>query len=160
MRRFTALPFLLLVTCAVAAIQKVPNNEPIATVEIPDKWQIKQTGEVIKACSVDGTLHFLITPAEQKVAETMGEAMRYIRNTGSIFVRPETRKNEPGNINGMDVQHITWLGKDKSGDMKIRFTVFLLSNDKRLLAAYWGSPASEKKYQADLKKMLESIKKA
>lgn len=161
MRSFIAVPFLLLVASAVAAIHKVPEEEPIATVAIPNKWQVKQIGEAIDARSSDGTLHFLVTPVEQKkVAETMGEVMRYIRGSGGIVVKPESRKNEAGTINGTDVQHATWQGKDKSGDVTIRFTVFSLSDDKRLLAACWGSPAAEKKYQADLKKMLESIKKS
>jgi len=161
MQRFAAFLFLLLAASAAAATHKVPSDEPMATVEIPDKWKIKQSGEVIDASSQDGKLHFLVTPVEQKkVAETMGEAMRYIRGTGGIVVRPESRKNEAGNINGIDVQHASWQGKDKSGEVEIQFTLFSLSNDKRLLAACWGSPAAKKKYQADLKKMLESIKKA
>lgn len=161
MQKFAAFLCLWLVASAVAATYKVPKDEPIATVAIPNKWQIKELGEAIDARSSDGTLHFLVTPVEQKkVAETMGEAMRYIRGTGGIVVRPESMKKEAGNISGIDVQHVTWLGKDKSGDVKIRFTVFSLSNDKRLLAAYWGSPAAEKKYQAALKKMLESIRNA
>jgi hypothetical protein len=161
MRKFTALPFLLLVASAFAATHKVPNDEPIATVEIPDKWQTAQRGEAIEASSPDGALHFLVTPVEQKkIAEAMGEAMRYIRNTGEIVVRPDTRKNETGTINGIDVQHVTWQGNAKSGDVKMQFTVFSLTKDKPLLAVYWGSPAAEKKYEADLKKMLESIRQA
>ena len=90
----------------------------------------------------------------------MGEAMRYIRNSGGIVVRPESRKNEAGKINGTDVQHVTWQGKNKSGDVTIRFTAYSLNQDKPLVAVYWGSPAAEKKYWLDLKKMLESIRKA
>jgi hypothetical protein len=161
MQKFAAFLCLLLVTSAVAATHKVPEDEPIATVVIPNKWQIKQIGEAIDARSSDGTLHFLVTPVEgRKVAETMGEVMRYIRGSAGIVVKPESRKNEAGNINGIDVQHATWQGKNKSSDVTIRFTVFSLNDDKRLLAASWGPPATEKKYRADLKKMLESIKKA
>ncbi len=161
MPRFAAILSVLLISSSAAAIHKVPEDEPIATVEIHDKWQVKQLGEGLDASSRDGALHFLVVPVEgRKVAETMGEAMRYIRGSGGIVVRPESRKNESGNINGTDVENAAWDGKNKSGDIKIRFTVFSLNNDKRLLAASWGSPAAEKKYRADLKKMLESIKNA
>lgn len=152
---------LVCIVPAFAGTHKVPEDEPIATVDISDEWQIKQSGEAVEASSPDGALHFLVMPPEQnKVAETMGEAMRHIRNTGGIVVRSDSRKNETENINGFDVQHVTWQGKDKSGDVKIRFTVFSLSNDKPLVAVYWGSPAAERKYQTDLKKMLGSIRKA
>src|ERR1700730_1457998 len=160
MQRFAAFLFLLLVASAVAAIHNVPEEEPIATVAIPDKWQIKQIGEAMDARSPDGTLHFLVTPVDRgKVSETMGEAMRYIRGTGGIVFRPDSRKIEAGDTNGIDAQHLMWLGKDKSGDVKARFTVFLLK-DQPLVAVYWGSPAAEKKYQAALNKMLESLKRA
>lgn len=161
MQRFAVFSFLLLVGPAFAATHKVPEDEPIATVEIPDKWQTGQRGEAIEATSPDGAVHFLVVPPERnKVAEAMGEAMRYIRNSGGIVVRPESRKDEAGKINGTDVQHVTWEGKNKSGDVTIRFTAYSLSQDKPLVAVYWGSPAAEKKYWLDLKTMLESIRKA
>jgi hypothetical protein len=145
MQRLAAFLFLVAAASAFAATHKVPDGEPPAAVEIPDKWQTAQRGEAIEGSSPDGAVHFLVVPPERnKVAEAMGEAMRYIRNSGGIVVRPESRKNEAGKINGTDVQHVTWEGKNKSGDVTIRFTAFSLSKGEPLLTVYSGPPAAEK----------------
>ena len=143
------------------ATHKIPPEEPIATVTIPDKWRSKELGEGMEASSADGALRVLVVPAEgTKVTETMGEAMRYLRSISGITVNADSLKNEPGKLNGMDVRQITWQGKDKNGDVKISFTILFIAEKKPLLVAYWGSPNAEKKHQAELKEMLKSIKKA
>jgi hypothetical protein len=151
----------LLATPAFSATHKVPEDEPIVTIEIPDEWQTKEVGESVQATAPGDPVHVLIVPPEgNKVAETMGEAMRYIRNTGGIVVRADSIKNEPGKLNGMEVRRVSWEGKDKNGDVKIQFTIVSLAEKKSVLVACWGSPAAEQKHEADLKKILQSIKKA
>src|ERR1700720_770756 len=89
---------------AISATHKVPGDDPIATIAIPDKWQTKEVGEAVEATSPDGAVSFLVMAAEPvKIAESMGEAMRYLRNRDSIFVNPETRKDEEEKLNGMNV---------------------------------------------------------
>jgi hypothetical protein len=158
MQRLAAFLFLLLVASAFGAIHKVPVEEPIASISIPDQWQTKQLGEGIEATSPDRAVRLIAIPPENgKVAEGMGEVMRYIRNTGGIVVKPESMKNEPGKLNGLEVRNVSWQGKDKNGDINIRFTIFSFATHKQLLVAYWGSPKGEQKYESVLKKMLKSI---
>lgn len=142
------------------ATHKILTEEPIATVAIPDKWQTTERADNIEAISPESALHFLIVvPEGRKIAEAMGEAMRYLRNSGGIVVQAESMKKEPGKLNGMETQNVSWNGKDKNGDIKIRFRIIPIAEDKSLLAASWASPAAEKKHQAELDKMLKSIKK-
>ena len=149
----------LLATPAFSATHKVPEDDPLVTIEIPDKWQTKEVGESVQATAPDDPVHVLIVPPEgSKIAETMGEAMRYIRNTGGIVVRADSIKKEPGKLNGLDTQQLSWEGKDKNGDVKIQFTIVSLAERKSVLVARWGSPKGEQKYEADLKKILQSIK--
>jgi hypothetical protein len=163
MRKFVLSTFLCagLVGSAFSATHNVPRDEPIATIRIPEKWQTKEYEERVDATSPDGAVCFLvILPEANKVAETMGEVMRYIRGRGGITVKPETRKREQGKLNGMEIMSVSWLGKDDKGDIKIRFTSVSIADKKMLLVAYWASPEAEKKHQAELTKMLQSIKKA
>jgi hypothetical protein len=151
----------LLATSAFSATHKVPEDNPIVTIEIPDEWQTKEVGESIQATAPGDPVHILVVPPEgSKIAETMGEAMRYIRGTGGIVVRADSIKNELGKLNDMDVRHVSWDAKDKNGDVKIRFTIVSLAQRKSVLVACWGSPAAEQKHEADLKKILQSIKVA
>jgi hypothetical protein len=150
----------LLATPAFSATHKLPEDQPIVTIEIPDEWQTKEIGESVLASALGDPIHVLILlPEGSKIAEAMGEAMRYIRNTGGIVVKADSVKNEPGKLNDMDVRHVSWDAKDKNSDVKIRFTIVSLAQRKSVLVACWGSPKAEQKHEADLKKILQSIKK-
>jgi hypothetical protein len=141
------------------ATHKIPSEQPIATVAIPEKWQSKPVGEGVEASSPDGEFHLLVVPGEAKINETMGEVMRYVRNSSGITVNAQSMKNEAEKLNGMDVRHVSWQGKDKNGDVKISFRIISLAEKERLLLAYWASPKAETTHRAELKKVLESIKK-
>jgi hypothetical protein len=161
MLKFAISICVLLATPAFSATHKLPEEEPYVTIEIPDEWQTKEIGESLLATAPGDPIHVLIVPPEgNKLAEAMGEAMRYIRNTGSIVVKAESVKKELGRLNDMDVRQLSWQGKDKNGDVKIQFTFVSLAQRKSVLVACWGPPKAEQKHEADLKKILQSIKKA
>jgi len=161
MRKFTAFLCAILIAPAFSATHKVPADDPIASIEISDKWQSKELGEGIEATSPDGAVCFLVIPAEaNKVAESMGEAMRYVRNKSGITVKSDSIQRELGKLNGMETRKVSWQGKDmKGGDVTIRFTIVSIAENKPLLVAYWGSPEAEKKHEAELNKILRSLKK-
>ena len=97
MRRLVLDAFLCagLVGSAFSATYNVPRGETIATIRIPEKWQTKEYEERVETISPDRAFSFLvIRPEGNKIAETMGEAMRYIRNRGGITVKSETLKRE------------------------------------------------------------------
>jgi hypothetical protein len=144
-----------------AATHTVPPEEPLVSVDVPDQWQTKQLGDVFHATAPKEPLNVLVVPPEgTKIAETMGEVMRYIRNSGGIVVKPESRRNETAKLNGIDVKQATWEGTDKNGDIKIQFTILPLAERKSVLLACWGSLKAEQKHEAELKKIFESIKPA
>jgi hypothetical protein len=150
-----------LAASAFSATHKVPEDEPFVTIEIPDEWQTKEIGESVLATVPGDPVHVLIVPPERnKIAEAMGEAMRYIRSTDGIVVKADSIKNEPGKLNDMDVRKVFWNAKDKHGDVKIQFTIVSLAQRKSVLVACWGPPKARQKHESDLKKILQSIKKA
>ena len=155
---FTTLLCLGLVAPAFGGKHKVPPDEPIVTVEVPDKWKTTERGEHIEAISPDSAVSILVMPAEaKKINEAMGEAMRYLRNKGGITVRSNSMKREDGQLNGMDVKNVSWLGKNEKGDVKINFKIMSVPEGKPVIVVYWASPDAEKKHQKELNKMLQSI---
>jgi hypothetical protein len=150
-----------LLTSALAGTYKVPRDEPLAAVHIPQKWQTKEHDELLETASPDGSLRFLIVrPEANKITESMAEVMRYIRNNGGIKVNAESLKRDSGELNEMHVRHLSWEGQDKNGEVKIRFSVISIAEKRFLLAVFWGSPAAQMKYHAQLNRILKSIKKA
>jgi hypothetical protein len=158
------LKFVIVFCAAVAtpvfpAVHQVPEEEPLVTIEIPNEWQTKEIGESLQATAPSGSFHVLIIPSEAKVAETIGEAMRYIRNTGGITVKRDSMKDERVKLGDLNVRQILWDGKNNSGDIKIQFTILPIAERGSMLVASWGPPNAGQKHEADLKKILQSIKK-
>ena len=150
-----------LLASAFAGTYKVPRDEPLATVQIPQRWQTKEQDELLETASPDGSLRFLIVrPEANKITESMAEVMRYIRNNGDIKVKAESLKRESGELNGMRVRHLSWEGQNKNGEVKIRFSVISITEKRFLLAVFWGSPTAQMKYHAELNRILKGIKKA
>jgi hypothetical protein len=153
--------FFAVCATAFAGTHKIPPGEGIATVQTPDKWKTNEKGELVEAISPDGSVCFLIIPVERrKVAESMGEAMRYIRGVGAIVVDPKSLVHTTGKVKDADAEFVSWKGKNKSGDVEIKFSIFSPDLSEPLLAAYWGPPAAIKKHQSGLDKMLQSVRKA
>ena len=149
-----------LVTPVVGGTHQVPQDESIASVVIPDKWQTQDFEDRVQTASPDGALRLMILqPEGTKVADAMGEVMRHIRNTGGIVVRDDSPKPEPGQLNGMEVRNISWQGKDAKGDVGITFSVVSVADKKPLLVAWRGSPAAQRKYRGELDRILKSLKR-
>ena len=148
-----------LVASAICGTHKLPADEPIARIDLPNQWKTNELGEGFESTSRDGAVRFLVFPVEgRKLAESMGEAMTYLRNKDGIFVQSESMRREQGKISGMSVTNVSWQGKDKKGDVKIRFIIVSLAKGKSLLAVYWSPPDAEKRHRSELEKILQSIK--
>ena len=160
MRKFAALLCLFLAGPAFGTTHKVPPEEPIATIQIPDKWQTKEIGEVVEATSPDGTIFLVAVPGESnKINESIGEVMRYLRSRGALVVDAKTLKQEHGKLNGMELRNVSWDAKDAKGPIMVRFAIVTLAEKEPLIVAYFASPEAEKKHKAALDKILKSVKK-
>ncbi|GEM_PF-1895782 len=151
----------VLVATALGGTHKIPPGEGIATVQIPDKWQTKEQGELVEGISPDGAVYFLIIPVEhRKVGESIGEALRYIRSRGGIVVDSKSLTQRTGKFKDGDAHFASWKGKNETGAVEIKFVSFAVAPDELLVAAWWGAPDALKKYQSELDKILQSVRKA
>src|SRR5438552_2163696 len=117
-------------TTATGASHNVPLDEPIATVQTPDKWQTKEYEERIEVSSPDSAISFMVVlPEGSKIAEAMGETMRYIRNRDGIVVQSDSFKKESDTLNGVKVQNVSWQGKGRKGEVEIKFVVLKISEN-------------------------------
>ena len=82
--------------------------------------------------------------------------MKFFAESG-VKIDPKTQRKTEAKINGLDVIDIGWDGVDKDGPTKVSLSVVILSDTKIGLLSYWGSPAGEKKYAAQLKSIADSI---
>ena len=151
---------LIAVASGLANTRKVPPEEPFATIRIPDDWQIKEHPEIIEATPPDKTVCLLIAAVERnKAAETIGETMQYLRNRDRIVMKSESRHDEEGRINAIPAHFVSWQGKNKDGDMELKFTIVTLGKSQSLVAAYDGSLSALEKHHSELDEILKSIAK-
>jgi hypothetical protein len=144
----------------LSATHRVPQEKPVVAISIPDKWHTKEFEEGLQGASSDGSVHFLVVLTEtNKTAESIGEAMRYVRNKGGITVKSGSGKRERGMLNGIELLKLSWDGQNSNGRVTIQFAIVSISKKQPLLVAYWGSPQAQRKHRAELDAILKSIKK-
>jgi hypothetical protein len=159
MRKYSQLFTLILAGFASAGTYRVPEDEPIATIHIPEKWKTQQREEFVEATTPQGAAHVLVLPVEgRKIAESMREAMRYIRRSGDVKIKPEIEKPEITKLKGRQLRIVSWNAIKNKEPIEIRCYVLEIEG-KPLLVVFWGSLDAKKKYQRDLNDILESIEK-
>ncbi len=137
---------------------RIPKDEPVAYVEIPDGWQTRQEEEFAEAATPDGTFHLmLLAPEGRKVGESIGEAVRYIRRNGNITIKPGSMKRETSDFKGRQMVMNTWDGYESGRPMVLRAYVVPVAERQSFLVIVWGSPTGQEKYAKALTGVLNSV---
>ena len=143
-----------------AGTHKVPSDEPVATVTIPDDWKTDEIDEGIEATSSDGEVYLAIEETDgDSVKKSLEEAMKYLKSKG-VTVTDSSMKQQEGKLGEFDVVDISWDGKDEDGPAKISLTIVAVTETQGLLLIYWASPEGEKKNMEALGAIAKSITKA
>jgi hypothetical protein len=157
------LAFLLSAALALpglAGTHKVPNEEPVATITIPDDWKTDEIEGGIEATSNDGEVYLAIEETDSdSIKESLDDAVKYLKSKG-VTVTESSIKQEEGKLGDMDVVDISWDGKDEDGPAKISLTIVAVTKTRGLLVIYWASPAGKKKHAPALERIVKSITKA
>lgn len=136
----------------------VPEDEPVVSVRIPEKWKVQEHDEFVEGTAPDGTMHVLALAVEgTKVAESLGEGVRYIRNSGAIVIKADSAKHETTTLKGKPLRSVSWDAHDQKGEIKLHCHVVSGKNDKPALLFFWGTLEADKKYHRQLKEILETI---
>jgi predicted Zn-dependent protease len=151
---------LALAGSSLATPQKVPEDNPVATINAPAGWKADNYDKGLELTSDDGEVYIAIEATDAKGVETsMGEAMEYLKSK-SVTVDPKSVKQSEGKVAGKEAVIISWDGEDDEGPAKIQLMVVSVTNDKGVLLLYWASPEGEKKHRKEISGIAESLKKA
>jgi hypothetical protein len=138
-------------------LHHLPEKDPIATVTIPDAWKAGKSRKGIEVVSADLQVRLEIAAAGAKVAEAISEELRNIKGRG-VAIDARSRKQTEANVDGQRRINISWEAKNKRGPMKIVATLVTLARHQHILLVYFASPAAEKKHEADLALIIQSVK--
>lgn len=138
---------------------KLPDDDPVASITIPDSWEPEEVKRGVEAKSPDGEVYMAVEFATSKnIDKVTTEGIDFLKEQG-VTIDKSTQKENKFEVNGMEVQELIWTGKDKDGDAIVSLAFVGVSDTKALMVTYWASPEGEKKNQAALGKILQTLKK-
>jgi hypothetical protein len=137
---------------------RIPEDEPAATVQIPDDWPTKEHGEFFESSTRDGSCRLMLVPPEgSKVGESIAEAIRYVRRNGTIAVRPGLPKKEKSSFNGREMTVMSWDASENGKPIVIRCYIVPIGRADSFVALVWGSGEAQKRYGDAINKIVRSL---
>lgn len=154
-----AAAFLLIGAAAPASAKtfELPDGKPIVTIDLPNAWSPEEIDKGAQATSPDTAIYVAFEVSNLKNTDkAILDGVKFFAESG-VKIDPKSQKRLETKINGLDVIDINWEGVDKDGPTKVSLSVIILSETRIGLLSYWGSPAGERKYAAQLKSISDSI---
>jgi hypothetical protein len=144
---------------ALAETHKIPNDNPIVTVDVPDKgWTASKIDRGIEVSDDDDEVYLAIEGMEMKDIPTMvKDAIGYLAR-GGVRIDTSTEKKVDGKLGNFDVYDIGWEGKDQDGDVLVHLTIVRITRERGVLFTYWASPTGDKENDEAITKMVKSIR--
>ena len=145
---------------ALAATYTIPEDKPIATVDVPDKgWTTHKIARGIEVSDKDDEVYLGIEGVDgNNATETTAAAVAYLNRSG-VTIDQSTKTEKEGKLGEFPVYDLGWKGKDKDGDVLVHLTIINITPQRGILFTYWASPKGDKQYDAAITAMVNSIKK-
>jgi hypothetical protein len=163
MKRFLSLAILTLCipVAAHGATLNFPSEGPFASITIPDSWQPEETETGVQGTSSDSAVYLSVDVADtNSIEKVTSDAIDFLSQNG-VTIDPKTQKETPvEEVNGLQMTTLDWDGKDSDGPVSVGLAFLATSGEKALVVTYWGTKGKEDKQDADLGKILASIKMA
>ena len=139
---------------------KIPDDDPIVTITVPDGWTATQIDKGIELMSDDDEVYLAIEGTQMKgLVELTVDAVKFLNRAG-VTVDKSTEKSSEGTVNGFKVNDIGWAGKDKDGDVLVHLMILTITPTKGVLFTYWASPQGDKEHDDAIRTIIRSVKKA
>ncbi|SEI16121.1 hypothetical protein SAMN05216228_103273 [Rhizobium tibeticum] len=94
------------------------------------------------------------------IEKVTSDAVDFLSRSG-VIIDPKTQKEPPvEKVNGLQMTTLDCDGEDSDGPVSVGLAFLATSGEKALVVTYWGTKGKEDKHDADLGKILASIKMA
>ena len=143
---------------ASAGTFPIPDENPIATVSIPEAWSPKPYDGGVEATSPDGDVYVAVeSVAAKDVGPATEDGIHWFTKQG-VDIDAKSIKTQDIKVNGMEAFDVEMLGKDKDGPTQVSMTLVKTNaNDKFLMLYFWGSEAGEKANATALTAIASSL---
>ncbi len=150
----------IVATLAMPAVAKnlaVPEKNPVATLSIPDSWELIEADFGYSAVSEDEEVIFSIESASGARIDKLFEANEKWMIEQDIVPKGKAVEEELV-IGGIPAKAFTYQATDAEGDTVIDFVVLPAGNNRIMLITLWASEEGRAANKADISDLLMSIK--
>lgn len=142
----------------LAKTHSIGDSRAVATVTIPDSWEVETIEDGIEATSADENVSVTVEAVEIKDVETATrEGIKYFTEAG-VTLDPSTQTQKQMTMSGKPAVDISWKGKDSDGPTNVSLTFVILSEKDSILLYLWGNDDGIKQNAAALQAISESIR--
>ena len=133
-----------------------PQNNPAATVTIPDTWKTKSIEYGFQAKSPDNDIFFSIESASAKAMDKMlADNTAWMKENKISFTGKPTERDV--NFGGLPGKMQVYPAKDENGETQI-LLVFAEAGQRLIFITLWASEEEQKANDKDINTIMSSIK--
>ena len=137
---------------------KLPKEDSIFSLRIPEKWKVTYEDESVDAVSEDEAIEiYAQTDDADTIEDSVKESIKYLDEQG-VKLKIDTQKETEGEHNGMKLATIGWKGSDKDGDCTISLVFIQVTDDTAISLIYWATDDMVKKHEKEINGVLDSMK--
>lgn len=140
---------------------KLPDDDfAIASIDMPDSWKPKEIDNGVAGQSADDAVYLSVVAvgSEKGMKAEIDDTFEMLKGH-NVELDESTKKENSFKIGGLDATELLYQGKDDDGPAAISI-VFVPIKDKLIIMTYWVTTAKEKEHQAEVGKIVNSLKPA
>jgi len=138
---------------------KLPNDDfAIASIEMPDTWKPKAVDNGIWGQSSDDAVYIsVVAVGTDKGVDAEIEDTIDMLTKNKVTLDQSTKKENKFKAGEFDATEYLFQGKDEDGPTAVSITLIPVK-EKLLILTYWVTTAKEKEHQAEVGKIVNSLK--
>jgi len=138
---------------------KLPNDDfAIASIEMPDSWKPKAVDNGIWGQSSDDAVYIsVVAVGTDKGVDAEIEDTIDMLTKNKVTLDQSTKKENKFKAGEFDATEYLFQGKDEDGPTAVSITLIPVK-EKLLILTYWVTTAKEKEHQAEVGKIVNSLK--
>jgi hypothetical protein len=151
----------LAVPAGLAKTFQLPNGEfAIASITFPKDWAPEEIDNGVEGQSPDSAVYLAAVAVgnEKGMKAEIDDTFEFLKKH-DVELDQDSKKESKFKLNGEEVQELIFHGKDEDGPCSISIS-FVPMKNKMVILTYWVTTAKEEEHQAEVGKILQSLKPA
>jgi hypothetical protein len=143
---------------AAARTFKIPPEQPVATVDIPDSWRPTPVPNGVEGSTGDGAARLAVAYVVGSDPDAAsGAAVKQLADHG-VSVDPASRRSAPRRFNGRDALKLDFSGRDAKGAFDVAVMLVAAPGAAGFVAiCCWGDDDALESVSNDLLSIADSV---